>query len=783
MRLANASVTMQGNAARAIAFVMALLIAALATLSGLSGNAEETLRDNRDQLRISEASGEIVVLEIDGRSIQALDQWPWPRRFYADAILELNRLGAEQIAFDVDFSSRSSPEQDALFASALKKLGGSVVLPTFRQENRAKEGEDGENVTEALPLPEFREHAFLSAVNVLPNADGRIEFYPYGVSTNDVPRPSIASMVAEEHGRIDQYFRVDQAIDPDTIARISFVDLLEGKVAREQVFGKRIMVGATAIELGDRYPTALFGVRPGVVIQAQAAETLLQNRMRSDSGPWLPLTIAAMALAVMLRSLSRGRSRVAFGAVVIGASVAGIALAFDQFALPYIQLFPIMILLGAFVGLHRLITSALNLRRARRTDGASGLPNRRALEVELADPPNRAIAVARIDDFEQIEAIVSGSDLPRIERKIAKRLSSLAASEQVYRLDRAMFAWFVPKDYADALEEHFASVQSSFAAPFDLDEKRLKIKAFFGSSQGSIADAVTAAEYARRRGIDWSTSALGLQDEAQFQQQILGELDDAMETDAIHVVFQPKMRLSDRAIYGAECLVRWDSLTLGRISPADFIPILETKGQVSDLTKFVLAKALERSREANEAGQPVQLAVNISAQLLSDAAFVDSAIAMMEEAHRKGASGITLEVTESAPLADPELAKITLRRLTDAGARISIDDYGTGQATLNYLQGFPAQEIKLDQSFVRDLVANRADRIMVQSTIDLAHALSFDIVAEGVEDAATIEALAEFGCDYVQGWEIGKPMDWEDFVEFLKSAEAPHTPAAKPAAA
>jgi len=325
--------------------------------------------------------------------------------------------------------------------------------------------------------------------------------------------------------------------------------------------------------------------------------------------------------------------------------------------------------------------------------------------------------------------------------------------------------------------------QPCFVTPFELDEKRLKIKAFFGSSQGSIAEAVTAAEYARRRGMNWSSNALGLQDEAQFQQKILGELDDAMESGAIHIVFQPKMRLSDRAIYGAECLVRWDSPTLGSISPADFIPILENKGQVSELTKFVLAKALERSREANEAGQPVQLAVNISAQLLSDAAFVDSAIAMMEEAHAKGASGITLEVTESAPLADPELAKTTLKRLTNAGARISIDDYGTGQATLNYLQGFPAQEVKLDQSFVRDLVANRADRIMVQSTIDLAHALSFDIVAEGVEDAATIEALAAFGCDYVQGWEIGKPMDWTEFLEFLKVSDEPQTQSAKTATA
>ncbi len=760
MWLTKASAKVQDQAVRALSFTLALLIALAAIVSGVSGSVEVDLRDARDHLRKAPASGEIVILEIDGRSIQALEQWPWPRSHYADAILELDRLGAAQIAFDVDFSSRSNPAEDAQVAKALAAREGNVILPTFRQENLAGGDQD---VTEALPLPEFQEHSFLASVNVFPSADGRIDRYSFGVSTNGVSRPSLASMLAAKAGRINEFFRIDQAIDPATIDRISFVDLLEGRVTRNQVNGKRILVGATAIELGDRYPTALFGVKPGVVIQAQAAETLIQDRARSDSGPWLPLAV----MAILLLALAWVRTK-RLKMIQIGAGIAAIAivvsLALDQIAGPYIQLTSAGILLGTFLSIDRIAASARALQRARLTDGASELPNRRAMSAVRAKLTDPVIAVAKIDDFEQMEAIVASTDLPRLERKIAVRLGLLAGSEPVYRIDRAVFAWFVPPEQVDDLESHFTTARAVFNSPVELDEKRLKIKAYYGSSANSITKAASAAEYARRQSINWSSTAIALEDEAQFQQKVLGELDDALKSGAMHVLFQPKLRLSDQSIYGAECLVRWNSPTLGSISPADFIPILEAKDQVSELTIFVLGQALERSREAHRIGQPVQLAVNVSAQLLSDAEFINTATKMLTEAQIKGAEGITLEVTESAPLDDPELAKRALGQLCDAGARISIDDYGTGQATLNYLQGFPAEEIKLDQSFVRNLIENRADRIMVQSTIDLAHALSFEIVAEGVEDQATLDALDGFGCDFAQGWQIGKPMEWHSFI-------------------
>lgn len=208
---------------------------------------------------------------------------------------------------------------------------------------------------------------------------------------------------------------------------------------------------------------------------------------------------------------------------------------------------------------------------------------------------------------------------------------------------------------------------------------------------------------------------------------------------------------------------------MGRIGPDQFIPVLESKGRMHELTLFVLRDALDKLSVdklpgEEHSGRPLNLAINVSAQLLADTGFVDEAVAMLNMRLPQANGTITIEITESAPLADPKLARLALDKISAAGARISIDDYGTGQATLTYLQDFPANEVKLDQSFVRNFTSSKADEIMVRSTIELAHALDFEIVAEGIEDGVILDALAALGCDYGQGWHIGRPVPWAQFV-------------------
>jgi hypothetical protein len=211
-----------------------------------------------------------------------------------------NRAGARTIAFDVDFSSASNPAEDAKLAAALKRAGGGVVLPTFRQYA----GSGSSEFTENVPIKSLAENAFLGAVNVSPDEDGAIRNMLLGVETSGLPRPSLPSLLAESKAEIGQSFEVDYSIQPGSIPRHSLVDLLEGKVAQESLRGKRVIIGATAIEMGDRYTVPGHGVIPGVVIQALAAETLLAG----NHSPKLERCTAADPDAVGGRRLRCGEA-------------------------------------------------------------------------------------------------------------------------------------------------------------------------------------------------------------------------------------------------------------------------------------------------------------------------------------------------------------------------------------------------------------------------------------------------------------------------------------------
>src|SRR4051812_12055241 len=267
---------------RAVAFALAVLVGLLALSAGGGEGLERLLRGARDQIRSHAASGEVAIVEIDSRSLHELATWPWPRRYHAALVDRLHQSGARSIGFDVDFSSRSNPADDAAFAAALARANGGVMLAALRQRVAA----DSDEMVENVPIPELHDHAFLAAVNVIPDADAQVRQMPLGLEIAGVPRPSLAALIAERAAASDGSFPIDYAIDPATIPRFSFVDVVTGRIRAEALRGKRIIVGATAVEIGDRYGAPGHGVIPGVVIQALGAETLLAGApLESAGGP------------------------------------------------------------------------------------------------------------------------------------------------------------------------------------------------------------------------------------------------------------------------------------------------------------------------------------------------------------------------------------------------------------------------------------------------------------------------------------------------------------------
>lgn len=257
------------------------------------------------------------------------------------------------------------------------------------------------------------------------------------------------------------------------------------------------------------------------------------------------------------------------------------------------------------------------------------------------------------------------------------------------------------------------------------------------------------------------------------------EFDAGFERGEFELWYQPKWRLVDRRLIGAEGLTRWNSAVLGQVSPGRFIPIAERCGQIDRLTWSSINTALQQQQEWRDPA--LSVAVNVSAVCLKSEDLVTrirNAIGLWGANPAK----LTVEITESAVMNDPKASFRILQEIREMGARISIDDFGTGQSSLSYFKSLPADELKIDRSFVMNIREDAADRHIVHTIIELAHRLGHEVVAEGIEDAATANILAELGCDIAQGYYFAKPMPPATFKQLVHDESVAATAARTTAA-
>lgn len=746
----------------------------IAFAAAFSGQApDEQLRLARDMLRTTPASGKIAIVEIDARSLEQVAGWPWPRRVHARLVDRLRDLGASPVAFDVDLSSTSSADDDAALAAALSRSSGSVILPTFRQKLSSL----SENYAENLPIPAFREHAFLGSVNVQPDADGQLRQYSYGTQTAGSPRPSIAALLAGSQGRIGTNFRVDTAIDPATIPRVSAIDVLNGRVSPQALRGKSVLIGATAIEMGDRYIVPGHGILPGVVVQVLATETLLQGTMNPDFGPLLPLGLAILVLGWMAVRHRKGWHPVVTLATALLVTALPFALEFARIGtvqiVPALSLLALDALAVGLVGMQRKFSDS------RLIDAVTGLPNPRALERLCRPHETVTIITASVLQFEEMDAVLASADRASVIAQVVSRVSLGFPDAIIHAAGPGTIAWIAPLASSAALHEQIDAAAALFRAPVTLGHRAILVTPAFGLSTGSgsdarqvLAQARFAVRQAQRDGRRIGVHSEAIASEADRTLTLLADVEQALQGNQIYVVYQPKWHVAEARVAGAEALVRWTHPLLGPVGPDEFIPLLEANGQMRTLTLRVIDLCFDQLSEWDAKALDLVIAVNVSAVLLDDGDFV-AALSQRLEDLADLAYRVTLEVTESATISSTKAAVAALTQFRSYGARVSIDDYGTGHATLAYLKSFPADEIKIDKSFVTNMLTSNSDQIVVRSTIELAHELGFKVVAEGAEDAACLMRLSEFGCDTVQGWVIGKPLPADAFMlQFAKAVDS-----------
>lgn len=742
--------------------LLAALIGSALIVGGGGTGVDRTLHIMRDSLRARPSSDQFLLVEIDARSLRALEGWPWPRSVHAKAIQRLNSAGARTIAFDVDFSAPSVAVEDETFASAIATSKAPVILPTFRQYA----SQHSEEEIESLPLPMLRDHAQLAAVNIIPDSDGLVRSYPSAVVTGGLPRPSMGAMLANASGNADEQFPIDTAIDPTSIAHVSYIDVLNGDFSKREVAGKDILIGASAIELGDRYPIPGWGVISGPAIQLLAAETLRAGSSPVRRNPWVALGLAISLLYAGSRMRLRRR---AYLATAAGIALLALPLVLESFRLGSMAVVPA---LAALAGGMAWISTAEAMRRfgeIRGTDQLSGLLNRRTLERELMRGDSEiSIIAVRLGGYVDLATLLGPARGAEFLLRVVDRLRA-SGIDAIYRIEETSLAFVATQTSGEAADELSSRLVSSLAAPIEVAARQIKVDAVFGRAEldraqtsASIDHALLAADQAREQGSTWEHHSSEMEGSRDWRISLAGELSSAMEVGAIWIAFQPKWDIKNNRISAAEALVRWEHPERGPISPDSFIPILEKNGQILDLTLYVLDRAMEHAASWSSASAPFNVAINVSAPLLAKPEFV-SAITGRLATGMMSPHLLTLEITESASMENPESALEAMQRLADLGVRLSIDDYGTGQSTLSYLKHLPAKEIKIDKSFILAIAENRSDEAMVRSTIDLAHELGFDVVAEGVENQTVFDMLCEMGCDYAQGWHVGRPVAAKDF--------------------
>ncbi|HEU4619797.1 MAG TPA: GGDEF domain-containing protein, partial [Gammaproteobacteria bacterium] len=332
-----------------------------------------------------------------------------------------------------------------------------------------------------------------------------------------------------------------------------------------------------------------------------------------------------------------------------------------------------------------------------------------------------------------------------------------------------------PESAATVLRER---VDYSFDAPFVLNDEELRVSIKAGVAHypddGADAEALlqraqTALDRAKRAGEQYLRHSPDMDAEASERLSMTNRLRRAVAEEHFEVHYQPKVDLRSRTVTGVEALLRWPSMTEGYVSPAVFVPMLESLGLIDAVGRWVIGRALaEGAAHFAACSEPLDVAVNVSPRQLRREEFVDEVLELIARVPR-GSMRLELEVTESMLMADSRRAGAMLKRLRDAGVTVAIDDFGTGHSSLQILSRLPIDVLKIDRSFVRDLPSSRSDRLIVQTTITLASSLGMKTVAEGVETQEQLDVLADLGCDAVQGYLLHRPVPAAELAAWMNA--------------
>ena len=426
-------------------------------------------------------------------------------------------------------------------------------------------------------------------------------------------------------------------------------------------------------------------------------------------------------------------------------------------------------------------------------DALTDLPNRSLLADRLRQAvlytqrnnTQFALLLMDLDHFKEINDTLGHHYGDLILQQVSKRMCKvLRESDTVARLGGDEFAILLTSSDTEHAVQVAKKLLTALEQPFVLEGQSLHVGGsigialcpLHGDDEMTLMRLADVAMYvAKRQTHGYSIYDPNTDEHNPRNLALLGELRTAIDMDELVLNYQPKVNVKTGQITGVEALVRWRHSEHGLMYPDEFIPLAEQTGLIKPITMWVLKESLHQSAQWASEGITLDMSVNLSVRNLQDLQFPERigrfTTSICKDTHR-----LSLEITETAIMADPNRAQEVLRSLGEMGIKLSIDDFGTGYSSLAYLKQLPVSELKIDKSFVQNMTVNENDSVIVKSIVDLAHNIGLIVVAEGAEDKETFELLVELGCDMVQGFYVSEPLSADDFLKWLESSPWPLAP-------
>lgn len=742
------------------------LIALVMALSTLLGPLDQINWITQARIANFQASGDIVFVGSDEDLTDP--QMPGSRVELAETLDRLREAGVDRVYLDMAFDAPSTAAADARLNQALRAFDGDAyIVQNFASGINGEEqlARTAEQVGTGIPL--VSSHRWQNYL-------GYAWDMRYSVTLDGGRLPTLPASIAGID-RADGLFPINYGFDMASIPSFRFSELMvsAGPMGSQSELpanlADRIVVIGNLNRSDLNAPNIPGHIEvPASMVDIYAAETLKAGYNQLTESEMVALVI--LGLLCLICQIGNGPLRFACYGLLVGS-------------------LPVALYSTAKIGMLISITAALALlaiygafrarskwrNNLRKVDPATGLPTFAALEADrMVSETIPAIVVARIHRFEEVRKTLPPELHAEYVLRIVSRLKAAKQDAPIYMGPSHSIAWTFPEKEPALIREHLEGLRALFSSPLLVGDNQVDVGITFGvditpspNVSQRLAAAMDAAESTTETYEPIAIAELASDEDLIWNISLQARIDNALSNGEIYTIYQPKVLVQTGELVGVEALVRWRDPVKGLIPPDHFIRQCENTGRMGHLTRHVLTQSCNAGNAFAEHGMPLSVAVNISATLVHERDIVRMVIDVLKETGFDPHL-LTLEITETYRISNHDRAAEVLAELSALGPKISMDDFGVGAASLEALQRLPFNELKIDRLFTSAIKDDPKAAAIVRSVLRLGKDLRIIVVAEGVEDEATLTILRDSGCLVAQGFAISRPISFEEILEFQK---------------